>query len=105
MALEGYTVKHVDRSEIKDLIEAWHYSQSINGLMSSHCFGLYDPEGVLVGGMIYGGLGMANAWKKYADSPEEVLELRRLGPWDAGDDLPLWDRTPHTSTGRLLVDN
>lgn len=28
--------------------------------------------------MIYGGLGMANVWKKYGESKEDVLELRRL---------------------------
>lgn len=78
MALEGYTVRPVDRVEIREFIETWHYSGSINGLMSVHCFGLYAPEGSLVGGMIYGGLGMANAWKKYGERIEDVLELRRL---------------------------
>lgn len=78
MALEGYEVRRVERSDIKDLIEKWHYSGSINGLMSAHCFGLFNPDGELIGGMIYGQLGMANAWKKYGDSPDEVLELRRL---------------------------
>lgn len=72
-----YEVREVLRSEIREFIETHHYSQSINGLMVSHSFGLYD-EDILVGAMIYGKLAMANAWKKYGDSPEEVLELRRL---------------------------
>lgn len=45
--------------------------------MSDYCFGLYDGD-ALIGAMIYGKLAMANAWKKYGDSADEVLELRRL---------------------------
>lgn len=70
-------MRHVDRAEVKEFIEKWHYSRSINGLMSSYCFGLYDGD-TMVGAMIYGRLGMANAWKKYGDSIDDVLELRRL---------------------------
>lgn len=32
----------------------------------------------MVGAMIYGGLGMANCWKKYAEKREDIIELRRL---------------------------
>lgn len=32
----------------------------------------------MVGAMIYGGLGMANCWKKYAENKEDIIELRRL---------------------------
>ena len=73
----NYKVKPVTRSEVKDFIEEHHYSHNINGLRISYCFGLYDDE-TLVGAMLYGGLAMANAWKKYGESEEEVLELRRL---------------------------
>lgn len=66
-----------ERSEITDFIEANHYSGSINGVMASYCFKL-EQAGNLVGAMLYGGLGMANAWKKYAASPDDVIELRRL---------------------------
>lgn len=72
-----YEVFICDRNEIKEFIEKWHYSKSINGLMSRYCFKLMDGE-TLIGGMIYGQLGMANAWKKYAKNPEDVIELRRL---------------------------
>lgn len=72
-----YEVREVSRASIKDFVESNHYSKSINGLMVSHCFGLFRGED-LIGAMIYGGLAMANAWKKYGDSPEEVTELRRL---------------------------
>ena len=45
--------------------------------MSDYCFKLMDGER-LIGDMIYGRFAMANVWKKYGDSPEEVIELRRL---------------------------
>lgn len=73
----NYTVRHVDRAEVRDFIESHHYSHNINGLRVAHCFGLYDGD-QMVGAMLYGGLAMANAWKKYGDSDAEVLELRRL---------------------------
>lgn len=62
---------------VRDFIEHWHYSANVNGLRISHVFGLYY-ESHLIGAMIYGPLGMANTWKKYADSENEVIELRRL---------------------------
>ena len=73
----NYTVRLVDRKEVRGFIETHHYSHNINGLMSSYCFAMYDDE-TMVGAMIYGSLGMANAWKKYGDKPTDVLELRRL---------------------------
>ena len=72
-----YTVEPCERKEIRDFIEKWHYSHNINGLLSSYCFKLMDGD-TMVGAMIYGGLGMANCWKKYANSPDEIIELRRL---------------------------
>lgn len=77
MRVKDYVVKPVALSVIRVLIETLHYSHSVNGLKVSQCFGLYDGE-TLIGGMIYGGLGMANAWKKYAGAEAEVVELRRL---------------------------
>lgn len=62
---------------VRDFVEHWHYSSNVNGLRISHVFGLYY-ESNLIGAMIYGPLGMANTWKKYADSENEVIELRRL---------------------------
>lgn len=72
-----YTVQPCERKEIKDFIEKWHYSHNINGLLSSYCFKLMDGD-TIVGAMIYGGLGMANCWKKYAENKEDIIELRRL---------------------------
>lgn len=75
--MQGWTVELCDRKEIRDFIEKWHYSHNINGLMSSYCFRLMDGD-EMKGAMIYGKLGMANAWKKYGKSEQDVLELRRL---------------------------
>jgi len=73
----SWAVELCERKEVRDFIELWHYSHNINGLMSSYCFKLLH-NGEIVGAMIYGKLGMANAWKKYGDSEHEVIELRRL---------------------------
>lgn len=72
-----YTVEPCERKEIRDFIEKWHYSHNINGLLSQYCFKLMDGD-TMVGAMIYGGLGMANCWKKYAENKEDIIELRRL---------------------------
>lgn len=72
-----YKVYLCDRSEITDFVEKWHYSKSINGIMSTYCFKLMDGK-ELVGAAIFGKCGMANVWKKYASNPNEILELRRL---------------------------
>ena len=72
-----YTIKRCERNEIKDFIEEWHYSHSINGLISNYCFKLLDGERI-IGGIIYGEMAMAGQWKKYGSSKEEVIELRRL---------------------------
>lgn len=73
----NYDVRPVERNDVRDFVEQHHYSHSINGLRISYCFGLYDGD-TLVGAMLYGGLAMANAWKKYGDKETDVLELRRL---------------------------
>ena len=72
-----YLVAQCKRSEIRDFIEKWHYSHNINGLMSDYCFKLMRGD-ELIGGMIFGRLAMANQWRKYVDSPEKIIELRRL---------------------------
>lgn len=77
MSVKHFQVKLVDRYLVRDFIQEWHYSKSINGVMSEYCFGIYDNDN-LIGAMIYGKLGMANAWKKYGNQPEDVIELRRL---------------------------
>ena len=72
-----YEVRLVKRSAIKSFIEKNHYSHNINGLKVSYCFGVFNRDGNLVGGVIFGQLS-TTAWKKYGKTEEEVLELRRL---------------------------
>lgn len=78
MALEGYYVKHVERSEVRDFIEENHYSKSINGCIADYCFALFDDSHKMVGAMFYGRMAMANQWKRFSDKPSDVIELRRL---------------------------
>lgn len=68
--------KEVVVAEIRDFINLWHYSKSINGCKISKCFAAYN-NGLLVGAALYGELS-TTAWKKYSDNEKDVLELRRL---------------------------
>ena len=70
-----FDVKETNIQCVRDFIETWHYSKSVNGLRISHVFGLYC-DSTLIGAMIYGPLGMANAWRKYGESESDVIELR-----------------------------
>jgi hypothetical protein len=63
-------------SEIKEFIEANHYSKSINGVKISICF-KSEYCGLLVGAMLFGQMS-TTAWKKFGDTEQSVLELRRL---------------------------
>lgn len=72
-----YKIYLCDRKEIESFIEKWHYSKSINGVLSTFCFKLMDGDEI-IGAAIFGRVGMANAWKKYSDSANSILELRRL---------------------------
>ena len=75
--VKDFEVKLITRKDVRDFIEKWHYSQSINGLRITYVFGLFC-DGDLIGAMIYGPLGMANTWKKYGETETDVIELRRL---------------------------
>lgn len=80
--VKDFDVKVTNIQCVRDFIETWHYSKSVNGLRISHVFGLYC-DSTLIGAMIYGPLGMANAWRKYGESESDVIELRRLCCIDA----------------------
>lgn len=73
----NYSFQLCTRNEIKEFVEYWHYSKNINGLSSQYCFKLLDQD-ILIGGMIFGQLGMPNAWKKYVNNKDDIIELRRL---------------------------
>lgn len=75
--VRSYKVELCERNEIRDFIEEWHYSKSINGLKTDYCFKLMDGDDI-IGGMMYGRIAMAGVWKKYADDVNELTELRRL---------------------------
>jgi hypothetical protein len=72
-----YLIKPVSIYDIREFITKWHYSKSVNGVMTRYCFGLYDKD-ILIGACIFAPLGMANVWKKYAVNKDDVIELRRL---------------------------
>lgn len=78
MALQGWYVMRVERSEIRDFIEKWHYSGSINGCIADYCYALYNPTGEMMGAMFFGRMAMANQWKRFSDTADNVIELRRL---------------------------
>jgi hypothetical protein len=75
--VKKFEVSPCSIQDIGNFIETWHYSQSVNGIRSQYCFALIDGN-ELIGGAIFAGLGMANAWRKYGEREEDVLELRRL---------------------------
>jgi hypothetical protein len=77
VSVKNFRVEHCTIQDIREFIETHHYSGTVNGLRISHCFALYDSS-TLIGAMIYGSLGMANAYKKYAENESDVVELRRL---------------------------
>ena len=74
---KDWAVQLVSRADVREFIEANHYSESINGLMVSYAFAL-TFENKVVGAMLYGKMAMANAWKKYGSSADAAIELRRL---------------------------
>lgn len=78
MALKGWYVSRVERGEIRDFIEKWHYSGSINGCIADYCYALYNPAGQMMGAMFFGRMAMANQWKRFSDTADNVIELRRL---------------------------
>jgi hypothetical protein len=75
--VKDFEVKPTSIQVVRDFVENWHYSSNVNGLRISNVFGLFYEKN-LIGAMIYGPLGMANTWKKYANSESEIIELRRL---------------------------
>lgn len=63
-------------AEIRDFIEINHYSHNINGVKIKHCFKI-EYNNILVGGIIFGAMS-TTAWKKFSDSENKVIELRRF---------------------------
>jgi hypothetical protein len=63
-------------SEIREFVEKNHYSHNLNGIKVSFCFSVKWKD-ELIGAVIYGTMS-TTAWKKFGNSEQEVLELRRL---------------------------
>lgn len=75
--VKSFKVNICSRDDIVGFVEHWHYSKSINGIISDYCFKLTD-RGEVIGAAIYGKLAMANQWKRFGDTEDDVIELRRL---------------------------
>ena len=78
MALENWTVRPVERCDVRNFIEEWHYSESINGCIADYCYALFKPCGEMAGAMFFGRMAMANQWRRFSDNEKKVIELRRL---------------------------
>ena len=76
--LKGWCVEKVERKDISEFIEKWHYSGSINGCIADFCYALFDHNGEMAGAIFYGRMAMANQWKRFSEKESEVIELRRL---------------------------
>ena len=75
--VKDFIVQPCTMREIKEFVVHWHYSHNLRGMMCSYAFKMTYNDS-LIGAMIYGRPAMANAWKKYAEKQEDLLELRRL---------------------------
>ena len=76
--IKTFAVYPCERKDIKEFVETWHYSKSINGLHSQYCFKLVNSANEIIGAAIFGTLAMANQWKRFGESELDVIELRRL---------------------------
>ena len=83
MKVRDFTVEEVLRRSIAPFIEKYHYSQNVNGVQSTNCFGLYKEGNfglpTIIGAMMYAWPSMPATAKKYnPDDPLRIYELRRL---------------------------
>lgn len=77
MKVKEFLVEPCQRKDIQDFIETNHYSGSINGCFTDYCFKL-TYQGNIIGAAFFGQMAMANQWRRFVDSPEKCIELRRL---------------------------
>lgn len=76
MTLASFSVEPCDVRVIQPVIERVHYSGSIFGVTTTHCYAVV-ANGVVAGGAIFGKPGAYNVSRKY-DKGEPLLELRRF---------------------------
>ena len=83
MKVRGFIAERCDRSVIKDFVEQWHYSKSINGVKSKYCFQLLNGE-ELIGAAIFAEPATKGVDVHYSTTnPKGVIEFRRLCCIDA----------------------
>lgn len=70
------TVLEVSLTTVREFVETWHYSRSVNGVKVDVCFAMMSPD-VMLGAAIFGPLA-TTAWKAYNDNEQRVTELRRF---------------------------
>lgn len=75
--VKTFAVVPCQRAEIAAFIEKNHYSGSINGCIADYCFKLLLKD-KMIGAAFFGRMAMAGQYKRFANTPEEVTELRRL---------------------------
>lgn len=75
-ALQNIRVDLCALKDIRNFVEKYHYSHSVNGVKISHCF-QFTVNKFLIGAAIFGQLS-TTAWKKFGECESDVLELRRL---------------------------
>ena len=75
--VKSFLVKRVERKDIAQFIEQWHYSKSINGCHTDFCYALFRKD-QMIGAMFFGRMAMRNQYKKFSERESDVIELRRL---------------------------
>ena len=80
-----YAMFPCELKEIKDFVEKWHYSKSVNGIKIEQCFKLLSNDMIgmfrnanIIGSIIFGELAMGGVKEKYIKEGETITELRRL---------------------------
>jgi len=76
--LKQWYVEKTSRLLIREFVEKWHYSGSINGCIADYCYALYSPDQCMKGAMFFGRMAMRNQWKRFSQRESDVIELRRL---------------------------
>ena len=73
-----FWVERIDKATARDLIVREHYSHSWNSAFGTHCFGVFDGQG-LAGALVFGNLMNTGSYASIADlPPDAITELNRM---------------------------
>lgn len=73
-----FWVDRIDKATARDMIVREHYSHSWNTPFGTHCFGVFDGEG-LAGALVFGNLMNPGSYASLADlPPDAIVELNRM---------------------------